>query len=470
MKKPLCLLIISILFASNLFAKIKIASILGDNMVLQQNSVVKIWGTADVSQKVTVSTNWNKDKITVVANDKGEWVAKISTTEAGGPYSIQITAGKEKLSISNILLGEVWLCSGQSNMEMPVKGYHNQPISNSNEFIATSENQQIRLFTVQQAYSLVEKTEVLGNWKVSKPENVAEFSATAYFFGKMLQQVLGIPIGLINTSYGGTRIESWISDSGLKDFDWVKLPEKNKAAGVSKQTPTALYNAMIHPITNYKIRGAIWYQGEANRREPDNYGKLLPALVESWRNVWEIGDFPFYFVQIAPYGYVDTEGGLSSVYLREVQLEASKSIPNAGMACLIDIGEKNCVHPKDKKTTGNRLAYLALSKTYGKKGISFSGPVLKEMKIIQDVVKLTFENAPNGLTSFGKDLTCFELAGSNKRFYQAKAIITGSGITLLSPNVTEPVAVRYAFKDFVVGELFNTEGLPASSFRTDKWE
>jgi sialate O-acetylesterase len=354
-------------------------------------------------------------------------------------------------------------------MEMPMKGYRNQPVLGSNEYIATSSNNQIRLITVPRAASLTPLDDFQGEWKLCEPENVAEFSATAYFFGLMLNKVLNVPVGLICSSWGGTRIEPWMSEEGLKPFDWVKLPDKTaKVEKLSQQTPTVLFNAMINPIAGYGIRGAIWYQGESNRNEPAQYQKLMPGLALNWRAVWGIGEFPMYYVQIAPYDY--GQGGLNSAYLREAQLKASTAIPNFGMACIMDTGEKDCIHPANKKAAGDRLAYLALVKTYGKKGFACEGPVLKEMKVEGNMVYLTFDNAPNGLTSFVKMLSCFEVAGANKRFYPAQAFITGAGITLFSPSVAQPVAVRYAFKDFVIGDLFNTEGLPASSFRTDDWE
>lgn len=309
-----------------------------------------------------------------------------------------------------------------------------------------------------------------GNWKNCEPENVSEFSATAYFFGLMLNRTLKVPVGLICTSWGGTRIEPWISENGFKKFDWVKLPEKaqTQTGTLSPQTPTVLFNGMINPIAGYGIRGAIWYQGESNRNEPSQYQQLLPGMVENWRFVWSVGEFPFYFVQIAPFDYGPT--GLNSAYLREAQLKASTAIPNIGMACIMDCGEKDIIHPSDKAAAGDRLAYLALIRTYGKKGFACDGPVLKEMKVEGNQVKLTFDNAINGLISFGKELSCFEVASSNKRFFPAKAFITGTGITVFSPSVNEPVSVRYAFKDFITGDLFNTEGLPASSFRTDTWD
>jgi sialate O-acetylesterase len=225
---------------------------------------------------------------------------------------------------------------------------------------------------------------------------------------------------------------------------------------------------MINPIVGYGMRGAIWYQGESNRNEASRYQKLMPGLIQNWRDVWGIGDFSFYYMQIAPFDYGPE--GLSSAYLREAQLKASTALKNIGMASIMDIAEKDCIHPANKEIGSNRLAMLALGETYGIKGINGRSPVFKEMKVSEGVVKITFDQAPNGLTSFGKELSCFEVAGASKRFYPAKAFITGTGITVMSPSVAEPVAVRYAFKDFIVGDLFGTDGLPVSSFRTDDWE
>ncbi|HCI55684.1 MAG TPA: sialate O-acetylesterase [Bacteroidales bacterium] len=452
----------------NSIAQVKMPAIFGDNMVLQQQTEVAIWGKTSANSTVSIKPSWDGKNYTTKADNTGRWKTKIKTPSAGGPYSLTVSDGKPVV-LKNVMIGEVWICSGQSNMEMPVKGYRNQPVTGSNEFIATSLNNSIRLITVPRATSLIPLDDFTGSWRLCEPENVAEFSATAYFFGLMLNKVLNVPVGLICTCWGGTRIEPWMSEEGLKNFDWVKLPDKNATSEkLSPQTPTVLFNAMINPILGYGIRGAIWYQGEANRNEPLQYQKLLPGLALNWRSEWGIGEFPLYYAQIAPYDY--GPDGINSAFLREAQLKASKAAPNLGMACLMDTGEKDCIHPANKKAAGDRLAYLALSKTYGKKGFACEGPVLKEMKIEGNQIYLTFDNATNGLTTFGKELSCFEVAGSNKRFFPAKAFITNNGITLFSPSVGQPVAVRYAFKDFIVGDLFNTEGLPASSFRTDDWE
>jgi len=463
----LVILLVMTFSSANLFAEIKLPAIFCDNMVLQQQTDALIWGEAAKNSKVRIKTSWNGKNYTAHTSNDGTWKLKVSTPKAGGPFEITLSDGKA-LKLKNVLIGEVWVCSGQSNMVMPMKGYKNQPVLGSSDAIALSSNPNIRLFTVKKTASLNPLNDFIGTWKICEPENVSEFSAIAYYFGLMLQKALNVPVGLINTSWGGTRIEPWISESGIKNFDWVKLPEKKPVEKLSSQTPTVLFNAMINPIVGYGIKGAIWYQGESNHDEPNEYQKLMPGLIENWRSVWGIGEFPFYYVQIAPYNY--GQEGHNSAYLREAQLKASTAIPNIGMACIIDIGEKDCIHPAHKETASKRLALLALAQTYGIKGIVSQSPVLKEMKVAEGVVKLTFDNAPDGLTSFGKELSCFEVAGANKRFFPAKAIIIGTGITLISPSVSEPIAVRYAFKDYVVGDLFSTEGLPVSSFRTDDWE
>jgi sialate O-acetylesterase len=467
LKSLIPILVVLVVTNSALSAEVKLPAIFSDNMVFQQQTEAAIWGKAALNSTVKVTTSWNNRSYTGRSDKNGNWKLKVVTPSAGGPYEVTISDGKP-IILKNVMIGEIWVCSGQSNMEMPMKGYRNQPVIGSNEYIATSANVQIRLITVPHSTCLTPMDDFKGSWKTCEPQNVSEFSATAYFFGLMLNKSLKVPIGLICTSWGGTRIEPWVSETGFTKFDWVKLPDKTQTGTLSQQTPTVLFNAMINPIVGYGIRGAIWYQGEANRNEPAQYQQLIPGLVENWRTVWGVGEFPFYYVQIAPYDY--GPGSLNSAFLREAQLKASTAIPNIGMACIMDCGEKDCIHPANKVAAGNRLAFLALTKTYGKKGFAGEGPVFKEMKMEGSQVSLTFDNVPNGLTSFGKELGCFEVAGSNKRFYPATAYITSAGINLFSVFVSTPVSVRYAFKDFIIGDLFNTEGLPASSFRTDTWD
>jgi sialate O-acetylesterase len=466
-KKSIVFSILIVTQVIQLNAEIILPSVFGDNMVLQQKSEAPLWGKAKPNSEVKITTSWNERTYSTRSGSDGSWKIKVSTPEAGGPFTIAICDGKP-LTLRNVLIGEVWICSGQSNMFMPLSGFKNQPVIGSVDYIVTSANPEKRLITVPPKASLTCEDDFDGKWEECKPECVSSFSATAYFFGKMLNQVLRVPVGLIQTSWGGTRIEPWLSADGASGFDWLILPaESSKSEGISKNLPTVIFNAMINPLAGYGIRGVIWYQGEANRNEPERYKDLLVELVHDWRQKWNIGDFPFYYAQIAPYNYVSN---LSSAYLREAQLHASEVISNSGMASLIDAGEENCIHPSNKKVAGDRLAYLALSKTYGIKGFPCEGPALKEMTVNDNIVNLSFSNAPNGLTSYGKELSCFEVAGENRKFYPAIAYITAKGVSLFSPSVNKPVAVRYAFRDFVRGDLYNTEGLPALSFRTDNWE
>ena len=455
-----------ILFSGALYAKVTLPAIFGNGMVLQQQTDAAIWGKSAKTSTIEITTSWNNKTYSTKANSDGEWKQKVTTPEAGGPYKITISDG-ELMTLDNVLIGEVWVCSGQSNMQMIMNGYFNQPVLGSNKAIATSTNNSIRLITIERDKNLEAQKDFKGEWLECKPDNVGNFSATAYFFGKMLQETLDVPVGLICSAWGGTRIEPWISENGFKEFDWVNLPDKTSKEAYNQQKPTVLYNAMISPMVGYAIKGGIWYQGESNRNEPKEYEKLMSGLIENWRAEWGIGDFSFYYCQIAPFEYGN---GVNSAFLREAQLNASTAIENIGMACLMDVGEERCIHPADKEAAGERLAYLALSKTYGMNGFEFSGPKLDKMTIEGSVAKLAFRHARHGLTTFGKELTNFKVAGEDKRFYPATAKITRKGISVTSPLVDKPVAVRYAFDNYVVGELFNAEGLPASSFRTDDWE
>jgi sialate O-acetylesterase len=464
------LLLLLYILPTCLMAEVKLPPIFGDNMVLQQLTDAAIWGKSTPDKTVRITTSWDNKNYAILSDNNGSWKIKVKTPSAGGPFEITISDGKT-LTLKNVLIGEVWVCSGQSNMGMTMKGGLNSPTIGSTEAIATSFNKSIRYFAVGRNTSLEPLTEISGKWNECISDNVASFSAVAFFFGQIIQKVLNVPVGLISSSWGGTSIEAWMGENGIKKFDFVTLPVKDQQKNLPFQpypkTPTILFNAMIHPIVGYAIRGALWYQGEDNVRKPDQYLKLMPGLIENWRDEWGIGEFPFYYVQIAPFDYGT---GINSAFLREAQLKASLVLPNTGMACLMDIGEKDNIHPGNKKVVGQRLSYLALAKTYGKGGFEYSGPVLKEMSVEGSIVKLTFEHAKNGLTSFGKELINFTISGENKRFYPAKAFITNTGISIFSPSVDKPVAVRYAFENFAIGDLYNTEGLPASSFRTDDWE
>jgi len=442
----------------------KLPSIFGNNMVLQREAVVKVWGWDKPGTEVVLAPSWGSE-VKARANDSGYWEAGIQTLGAGGPYELLIQ-GSDQIKYDNILFGEVWLCSGQSNMEMPVKGFPNQPIVNSREEILKADKPEIRFFIVPRQSTAHRHTDLTGEWIVCSPEFIGEFSAVGYFFGSELYENLDVPIGLIGSYWGGTSAEIWTDTDVLKanfaDKDLASPPEDHPQPG-------SLYKEMIHPIIPFTIKGAIWYQGESNRSRSHLYDKLFSAMVEDWRLKWGQGDFPFYFVQIAPFKY-DGADKISSALLREAQLKASQSIPNSGMVVSLDHGNFDIIHPFNKKPIGDRLAYWALNKQYGYDYLLPEGPVYKEMKIEGNTATLFFDNIPNGLIYMKAELDEFEMAGSDKVFHPAKAVVTReSTVQVSSPEVDEPVAVRYAFRNYPKATLLNTEGLPASSFRTDDW-
>lgn len=466
-------IIISVFFISvfckSIIAEIKMPSIFANNMVLQQQSDVLIWGSAKPNIQTTVYTSWDNKKYKTKSDFKGKWQIKIKTTKASfTPYTITISDGKV-LVIKNILIGEVWICSGQSNMEMPMSGFRNQPIENAPKDILDAQFPNIRIFTVKWNATTQPQNDCVGSWKLTSPEAISSFSATAFYFGRMLFSKLNIPIGLISSNKGGSSIEAWMNSNALVDFTEKKIPTLNEKEIIPNKTPTGLFNAMIYPIIGYGIRGAIWYQGEANVDEPDLYIRMFDKMVREWRNLWGIGEFPFYYAQIAPYRYGD--GHLNSAYMREAQSKCMSTTSNTGMAVLMDAQSPYCVHPPKKRDAGERLALWALAKTYEISGISYKSPTYTKMEIDGRLITLTFDvPESSGLTSYNKDIHEFEIAGKNKRFYPAVATLFGNKVFVFSPQVDFPIAVRYAFKDISESEIFSVDGgLPLSSFRTDQW-
>ncbi len=454
-------------------AEITLPSVFGDNMVLQQQSQVSVWGNAKANTTVVLIPSWDSKKYSVKSDENGKWKTKIQTPQAGGPYKLEISDGSS-LILKNILIGEVWLCSGQSNMEMPMKGYRGQPVLGSNDAILKSKNNNIRFITVPRCAATEPKDNFSADWQVAEPKTVAEFSATAYYFARLLNEILKVPIGLVHVSYGGSCVEAWMGKDKSQAYEGTEIPQPGDSIKVPNRTPTVLFNGMLSPVIGYTIKGCIWYQGESNYKNPDQYAELFNKMVDEWRTLWGIGNFPFYYVQIAPFNYAqftpgETDEKLNSAYLREAQQEALSMIPNSGMAVIMDIGEKSCIHPSHKEITGKRLAYLALAETYGTEGIGYLSPAYKSIEIKDTAIVVSFNNIPNGLTSFGKELTQFELAGADKIFYPANAKAGRTTVTLSATEVEHPVAIRYAFKDFVIGDLFSTDGLPVSSFRSDNW-
>jgi sialate O-acetylesterase len=462
--KQIQIFLLAVIFISvEANSKIKLPPLMADHMVLQQQSKVALWGWAAISSAVSISTSWNKKVYKTKAGAEGAWKIMVETPVAGGPYSITISDGRP-VTLSDVLIGEVWLCSGQSNMEMPVKGFKNQPVLHAGDLLMEANNPAIRLVRFERAASM-EPNDTAANsgWQLATAESVKDFSAVGYQFAKLLQQQLKVPVGIIGTYWGGTKVEAWMSKESLQPFPEIKIPADT--TGTNKNTPTGLFNAMLHPLIGYGIKGVIWYQGEQNRSNADMYDRLLAAMVRDWRNRWQTGEWPFYYVQIAPYRYNDKLG--PSAPLREAQQRALQLIPNSGMVISLDAGEEKSIHPADKTTISKRLACWALAKTYNVKGLPYASPCFSTMKVSGNAVTLRFENAQNGLTSFGKPLTNFEVASEDHVYYPAEARIVGEGIRVTSDKVKEPVAVRYGYTDWVEGEVYNTEGLPLAPFRTD---
>lgn len=473
MKKLSLLLSLMLILSMSVQAQLKLPSIFGDNMLLQQNSNINMWGWSEKGKSIEADPSWTDRKYSAKIDNAGRWILQIPTpTASNDTYTITVSDGKDKITLENILIGEVWLCLGQSNMEMPMKGFKNQPVEGGNKAIFKSKNKNMRIITVKRTSELEPQDNFIGEWQEATPETVKEFSATAYYFGRLINETLDIPVGLILSSWGGSWIESWMSRDILsREFKEVKLPDSIDDVKEKNRTPTTLYNGMIHPVKGYTIKGAIMYQGESNYDRAAQYPLLFQTFVKEMRKIWGQGEFPFYYCQIAPYNNPpEKHGDFNAAFLREAQYKSAQVIPNSGMAVLMDIGEENCIHPRNKEAGGERLAMMALAKTYGMTGFAYESPTFREMVVEEGKAVLSFDNAPMWLTAYGKELKNFEIAGEDRVFYPAKAEIKRSKIEVSSDKVGKPLAVRYGFKDFVIGDLFSTEGLPLSSFRTDNWD
>jgi sialate O-acetylesterase len=646
-------------------SNLKLPSLIGDNMLLQQKTNAKIWGKANPGEKIKVAASWNSNG-KAIADKDGKWTVVLPTPEAGGPYTITISANDTSITVKNVLSGEVWFCSGQSNMEMPLAGWPPaDTIMHSSATIAAASIQEIRIFNVQKRISGEPADECTGKWEVSSPLTVKQFSATAYFFGKKLFDDLHVPVGLIESAWGGTPSESWTSSGSLEkagefiseidaikksaplqaeyqkwlntltkldvkpagDDQWKDLsfndenipstdyndsswpvmalptqfekvigefdgavwfrkmvdiphdmagkdlilslgpiddmdrtyfngkligsteasgywqternyeipaslvktganliairvldtqggggiygtPEKmkvklkndansfiplkgdwkyqpvaeltggkfyiydisknsfqaqNRPLNLGPGTPSVLFNGMVSPVLPYQIKGAIWYQGEANVGRADQYAKIFPEMIQDWRAAWGIKDFPFYFVQIAPYVYAGNDS-TESAYLREAQESALKLV-NTGMAVTLDIATVMNIHPPYKKEVGERLALLALNNNYGKK-IPSKGPVYRSMSVDAGSIRLQFDNIEGGLVAKNSGLKEFEIAGKDERYVKANAKIVKDEVIVSSPKIKEPVSVRYCWRNGAEASLFNKAGLPAWQFRT----
>lgn len=489
-------LVILTLAGSVAWADVKPNGLFGDGAVLQQGQPVPVWGTARDGEKITVK--FQGQEISTVARD-GRWAVSLKPLKPGGPFTLTIS-GDNTVTINDVLVGEVWLCSGQSNM-----GFQLYRADTAPEAIAAANDAQLRLFTVPRGSDDSPRTEVFGEWKTSTPVTASNFSAVAYFFGRDLRRALKVPVGLIHSSVGGTPAEAWTSRgtlaadpelkeilelqaANLSEFDRVKAKAQHekdlakyeaavkqaKADGTAPPTkpkpladpaqnpkrPTGLYNAMIAPLQPYALKGAIWYQGENNSGRAAQYQKLFPAMIQNWRTAWGQGAFPFLFVQIAPEFRMTPE-------IREAQLLTAQKVPATALIVTTDVGEAKDIHPKKKAPVGARLALAARAVAYGEK-LEYSGPVFDSLTVDGPRAVLSFAHVGGGLLAKDGALKGFAIAEADGKFVPATAKIEGNRVVVSSPSVPRPVAVRYGWENVPDVNLFNQDGLPASPFRTDR--
>lgn len=473
MKQRLFLLAVLLIVNTVIRAELILPSIIGDNMVLQQQTNAKLWGRSDANSKVSITTSWDQKTTIAMSGKDGKWVMSVATPTVGGPYKMKIQSGKDKIIISNILIGEVWFCSGQSNMEMPMKGFAYQPVEGASDVIISAKpSTQIRICTVSRSTSKTMQDDVKVKWMTNTSEAVANASATAYFFAQRLNKTLDVPVGIIVSNWGGTPVQAWMSRQAVSKHSLVDLSflEKNNKLEKPQNYPTMLYNTMVAPLENYNVKGFLWYQGESNRKNSELYRSLMKSYVEMMRQQWGSNELPFYYVQIAPYVY-NGRDSIEAARLREVQLFNLKDIPNSGMVVTADIGDERCIHPAKKKEVGDRLAYLALKEQYGIKGIDPRSPIYKSIEIKGNRAIVTFHVDKNGIAPLGQPLSGFEIAGQDKVFYPADAMIDRSNgdVVVSCKSVSKPVAVRYGYKNSFQASLYNCYGIPASPFRTDNW-
>ena len=458
-------------FACSLRADVRLPALFSDKMVLQRGIRLPVWGWAEDGEEVTVSFRGETAK-TKAKN--GKWAIKLSRQKAGGPDTL-VVQGKNKIVINDVLVGEVWICSGQSNMEWPL----NQSFEAAPD-IAVSANANLRLYLVPKTRSEKPLEDVKASWKNSGPDSVPGFSAVAYYFGRDLQKALGVPVGLIETCWGGSPAEVWMSQQVLEANPEYKrdiLDAYNAAVAKAEAAtpkgqkpfwrPTELYNGMIAPLLPYGIKGAIWYQGESNAGHAYQYRTLFADMIRNWRRDWNEGDFTFLAVQLAPFKAIKDQPAESDwAELREAQNLATKVLPKVGIAVITDVGDEKDIHPKKKAPVGGRLALGARGIAYGER-IEYSGPIYRSMKVKGDKAIISFDHTGGGLIARDGDLKGFAICGPDKKFVWGKAQIEGNKIVVTASEVSKPVAVRFGWADYPVVNLWNKDGLPASPFRTD---
>jgi sialate O-acetylesterase len=495
-------------------ADVTLAPLFTDHAVLQRDRPVPVWGHAAPGEKVTVS--FRDQTVHTTAAGDGRWSVRLAPLKPGAPAAL-VVSGRNTIKLEDIVVGEVWVCSGQSNMEFRVWGPPGDVyrVNDADAEVAAANYPLIRHFKVEPAVADRPADTAKGAWAACSPATVGQFTAAGHFFARDLVQKLGVPVGIINSTWGGTAIESWMTDAALKGnpafgvvgerwanalVDWPAKVAADKAAHAaqdkeeaearaagpqklaellknrpwlppppcptSPDAPCSLFNGMIHPLIPYGIRGVLWYQGEGNSSRPGEYHALFAAMITAWRAQWEQGDLPFFWVQLANWK-TDDPTGLEWALLREAQAK-TLSLPNTGMAVAIDIGEPDNIHPRNKQEVGRRIALIARHQVYGFPG-GWCGPRLQSVERAGAAMRVRMDPAGGGLMVRGKELTGFMVAGADRRFFPALARIEGKTVMLSAPEVTTPVAVRYAWTDAPEAGLFNDAGLPAAPFRSDDW-
>lgn len=453
-----------ILLALYAFAEIRLPAVFSDNMVLQQQSAVAVWGWSAPGEKIYVTNSWSQTIDSTQATGNARWKLTINTPAAGGPHTVTIK-GSNTIELKNVMIGEVWVCSGQSNMQW--SSLNGLPEVDAE--LPDAANANIRFFQIPQTTSEYPQDDCAATWKECNTQTLKSFSAVAYFFGKKLQADLNVPIGLINTSWGGTPAEVW-TPKELVENDAELKAAAGKLGPVNwwPNTPGATYNAMVAPITSFNIAGAIWYQGESNVGTYNSYDKLMRTMIGGWRKAWN-KDIPFYYVQIAPFRYGNKHTG---ALLREAQTKTS-AFSKTGMVVITDLVEDvKDIHPRQKKQVGERLAGWALAETYAQSGIIYKSPVYKSFEVNKNKITVHFDHAEEGLAlkTGDKKATAFYIAGEDRVFVPADVKIEGNTVVVSNKQVKSPVAVRFSFSNTGIGNIFNKAGLPVNPFRTDGWE
>lgn len=465
MKKHL-LLFVSILAVHALsHAQLRIPNVLSDNMVLQRNTAANIWGWGRASSLVSVKASWLPDTVKTHADGGGHWILQLPTGEAGGPYEMTINSGGEQIRLQNILLGDVWVVSGQSNMEWG--GDQNLP--EILEELPKVNDANIRLLQVSRNVAEYPQDDIPNTWQTLSAQSLKPFSAIGYFIAKDFRAELGVPIGVINASWGGTPAEVWTPEHMIfHDPELYQAALKQEANAYRPHQAGHLWNSMIYPLTPFAISGAFWYQGESNISTWPTYDKLMRTMVNSWRMAWN-NEFPFYFVQIAPFAYNNRLPVAS--YLREQQEKTAKLLPNSQMVVITDlVDDINDIHPIQKRAVANRLAKIALNDHYHRRSDrDYISPQYAGHEVSGNTVTVWFDHLQGGLEVKGDEITELYIAGADRVFHPAIGQIQGSTLKVSSPKVKNPVAVRFGFTETAMPNLFNTLGLPVSPFRTDKW-